>query len=53
MIFRTDSAAVGTSNPEYTGNVIPGTHTIGGTWGDLASKSLTFQGTGALARAEA
>lgn len=52
MILRTDSSAVGTSNPEYTGNVIPDNHVIGGSWGDLASKSLTFTGTGALARAE-
>ena len=45
------SAAVGTSNPSYSGNVLITAHALGGSVGDLAGKSLTFPVTGAVTRA--
>lgn len=47
---RPTSAAAGTSNPEYTGNVLITSHSIGGGVGELAMKSLTFPTSGAVAR---
>ena len=44
-------AAVGTSNPQYTGNVLVTSHTLGGAVGDLAVKSLSFPTSGAVTRA--
>lgn len=52
VILRPTSDAVGGSNPEFTGNVLVESYPIvDGAHGDLASTSITFQGTGALARA--
>lgn len=50
---RATSDAVGTSNPKWTGSVLISGHQIGGAVGDLAGKSLTFQTSGAVTRAEA
>ncbi len=47
------SGSVSASNPQYSGSVLVTTHTLGGSVGELAGKSLTFQGSGALARAVA
>ena len=48
---RGTSAAVGTSNPKYTGSVLITQASIGGAVGELAMKSLTFPTTGAVTRA--
>ena len=50
---RPTSASVGTSNPSYSGNVLVTSHSIGGSVGDLAMKSLTFPTSGAVSRAVA
>lgn len=50
---RATSAAVGTSNPKFTGSVLPVGWTAGGSVGDLAEKSLTWPVTGAVTRATA
>ena len=44
------SAAAGAANPRYNGSVLVTQHMLGGPVGDLAGKSITFQGSGALAR---
>ena len=48
---RPTSSAVGTSNPQYSGSVLVTSHSIGGSVGDLAMKSLTFPTSGAVSRA--
>ncbi|MET8297396.1 hypothetical protein ABZW02_25560 [Streptomyces sp. NPDC005180] len=49
---RADAAAVGTSNPKYTGSVlIKGWNPIEGSVGDEASVGVTFPTSGAVARA--
>lgn len=48
---KLDDAAVGTSNPQYSGSVLITQHTLGGSVGDLATKSLSFPVTGAVSRA--
>lgn len=50
---RGTSAAVGTSNPKYSGSVLITQAAIGGAVGELAMKSLSFPTTGAVARATA
>lgn len=50
---RPTSAAVGTGNPKYTGSVAIFDHSLGGSVGDLAGKSLTFTVSGAVTRAVA
>lgn len=51
---RPTSAAVGASNPKWTGNCVLGSYTpITGAVGDLASTSITLTGVGALTRAVA
>lgn len=50
FVVRQDDAVVGSSNPEYRGSVLVTQHTIGGSVGDLASKSLSFPTTGAVTR---
>lgn len=47
------SAAVSASNPSYSGSVLITGHSLGGTVGDLAMKSLTFPTSGAVTRATA
>jgi hypothetical protein len=41
------SMKLGVNNPNYTGSVLITSHTLGGSVGDLASKSLSFPTTGA------
>ena len=52
IILRATSAALGTSNPNYTGSaiVVPGS-IVGGSVGDAAETSFTLRGSGALTRA--
>lgn len=46
------SAAVSATNPNYNGNaLLPSYSPLAGAVGDLATVSVTFQGTGTLARA--
>jgi len=51
IIIRPDSAVRGVTNPEFTGNVVTPGYEIGGNYGSNLEKSITLQGTGALARA--
>lgn len=44
------SGTTGASNPEYQGNVLITSHSIGGAVGDLAQKSLTWPTTGTITR---
>lgn len=48
---RPTSAAVGAGNPKYTGSVLISGSALGGSVGDLASKSLTFPTSGTVTRA--
>jgi hypothetical protein len=50
---RLTSAVVGASNPKWTGSILITGHNVGGTVGDLATKSLSFPTTGAVTRAVA
>lgn len=51
---RPTSAAVGTSNPKYTGSVLISKWTpIGATVGDMAEVSVSWPSTGQVSRAEA
>lgn len=51
FVVRPDAGAVGATNPNYSGSVFIGQHTVGGSLGELAMKSLTFPTSGAVARA--
>lgn len=44
------TAAVGTSNPEYSFTVLVNQTSVGGAVGDLATKSVTWPITGAITR---
>jgi hypothetical protein len=48
---RPDAGAVGATNPKYTGSVLVVQHSLGGSVGELAAKSLTLPTSGAVARA--
>jgi hypothetical protein len=50
---RLTSAAVGASNPKWTGSILISQHSAGGAVGDLAMKSLSFPTSGAVTRAVA
>ena len=51
---RATSAAVGTSNPKYTGSIlISGWNPLEGSVGDEATVSVSYQTSGAVARATA
>lgn len=50
---RPDSASVGTSNPKWTGSVLPNSSQVGGAHGSLAMKSVSWPFTGTVTRAEA
>lgn len=50
---RPTSAAVSTNNPKFTGNLLVTSHSVGGSHGSLAMKSVTYPVTGAVTRAEA
>lgn len=47
---KVNAGAISTSNPEYQGSILIKPHAVGGAVGDLAVKSLTFPGTGAIVR---
>lgn len=51
--LRPTSDAVGTSNPSFSGNLIPASHAVGGSHGSAAMKSVTYPVTGTVTRAEA
>ena len=44
------TGAISASNPEYQGSVLITGHSVGGTVGDLAGKSLSFPTSGAVVR---
>lgn len=44
------SGTTGAANPEYQGNVLITSYSVGGSVGDLAAKSLTFPLSGAITR---
>jgi hypothetical protein len=50
---KPEDAATSTSNPAYSGSVMPKTYTMGGDLDTLAAKDLTWPVTGAVARATA
>lgn len=50
---RATQAAVGTSNPKYTGNVLINSTKLGGEVGSVAEKDFSFPTSGAVARATA
>ena len=49
--IKPTSAAPSAANPNYTGSVLVTGHSLGGSVGELATKSLTFPTTGAITRA--
>lgn len=51
--LRPTSAAVGATNPKWTGSVFIAQHAVGGAVGELGAKSLTFPTTGTITRATA
>lgn len=52
VILRPDTAAVGATNPQYTGNaIIESYQPFGGTIGELTMAPVTLQGNGDLDRA--
>lgn len=54
IVFKPTSAAVGATNPSYTGDALISDYTpIDSSVGDLAVVSTTWPGAGALARATA
>ena len=46
-----DAGSVTATNPNYTGSVLISGHSVGGSHGEVASKSLTFPTSGAVSRA--
>ncbi len=48
---RPDAGSVGTSNPSYTGSVLITSHSVGGSLGELAMKSLSLPTSGTVSRA--
>lgn len=50
---RPDAGSVSATNPTYSGSVFIAQHTLGGSVGDLAMKSLTFPTSGTVTRATA
>ncbi len=50
---RPDAGAVSVTNPKYTGNVMIAQHSVGGSLGELAMKSLTYPTSGTISRATA
>jgi len=51
VVYRPVNGAVTTTNPQYSGSILPNKFTLGGSLGQMASKSLSYPGSGALARA--
>lgn len=50
---RPSADPVSATNPQYSGKVLIQQHTVGGSLGEMATKSLTFPTSGAVARATA
>lgn len=50
-VAKPTSSAVSATNPSLSGSVFPASHPVGGSWGQVATKSITLEGTGALTRA--
>jgi predicted secreted protein len=50
VAVRPVNTTIATTNPEYQFNVLPQAHNLGGSVGDLAAKSLTYNLTGAVTR---
>jgi hypothetical protein len=50
VAVRPVNTTISTTNPEYQVNILPNQWNMGGTLGEMASKSLTFPFTGALVR---
>ena len=48
---RPDAGAVSATNPKFTGSILISQHTVGGSVGELAAKSVTYQTSGAVTRA--
>ena len=48
--IKATNTTVGAGNPEYQGNVLVTSHSLGGAVGDLAAKSLTWPTSGAITR---
>jgi len=53
FLTRPDAGAVSATNPNYSGQVFIGQHTVGGSVGELAKKTLTFPTNGTITRATA
>ena len=54
LIIKPTSAAVGPTNPTFTGQVLVGTYNpLAGTVGDTSNSTTTLTGDGTLVRAEA
>lgn len=49
-VYRAVNAAISTSNPEYQFTIVPNQWNIGGSVGQLATKSLQYPISGALVR---
>ncbi len=50
IIVRPTQANIAVTNPEFRGNVVLEGDPVGGTVGELATKTLTFQSAGVLTR---
>ena len=50
IIIRPTQAVVGVANPEFRGNAVLEGNPVGGTVGDLATKSITVQSASVLTR---
>lgn len=51
VVYKPVNASVSATNPSFSGNILPNKFTLGGALGQMAAKSLSYPGTGALARA--
>ena len=49
--LKSTSAATGSTNPAYTGSVLPSKSPVGGAAGELLKKALSLKVTGAVTRA--
>lgn len=48
--IKATNATIGAANPEYQGSVLVTSHSLGGSVGDLAKKSVSFPTSGAIVR---
>lgn len=53
IILRPTQAVIGATNPEFRGNVVLEGDPVGGSVGEMAAKTLTFQSAGVLTRNDA